>query len=183
MRLVGNLLVLAAVLVGLLLIGVQQARAKDDLPYSRFPQLTSRLTLDELRKFPLKAGDDLGIETHPLLKTKLGGYTVGVDYARVAGVEGWRPLVAAYFDPLCVDAALSVMAQESGGNPNNVNSKSGAAGLFQQMPQYWEARITRAEQVFGRSFSHNIFDPEANIAASAVLSGGGWNWSHWECKP
>lgn len=96
----------------------------------------------------------------------------------ISGVEQWRPLVAKYFKPENVDAALSVIAGESGGNPNAKNSTSGASGLFQQMPQYWAQR-SAAAGFAGAS----IFDPEANIAASAVLSNGGDSWSHWCVKP
>ena len=100
-----------------------------------------------------------------------------------SGVEQWRGLVASYFPPQNVDAALSVMWKESRGNPNAKNSSSGASGLFQQMPAYWSSRLAAAEKTFGKDFNDSIFDPEANVAASAVLSNGGRNWSHWSVKP
>lgn len=98
-----------------------------------------------------------------------------------SGVEQWRSLVERYFGKN-TDAALSVMRKESGGNPY-AHNPSGASGLFQQMPAYWPQRIAEAEKRYGRTFSHDIFDPEANIAASAVLSNNGNNWSHWSVRP
>lgn len=107
--------------------------------------------------------------------------------ARVAalgsGVERWRELVARYFKASNVDDALSVMRQESGGDPNAVNSSSGASGLFQQMPQYWTRRLAKAEAYFGVDLSSSILDPEANIAVSAWGSKRGDDWSHWSVTP
>jgi len=99
-----------------------------------------------------------------------------------SGVEQWRSLVDEYFPDENVDAALSVMRKESGGNPNSVNSSSGASGLFQQMPRYWPARLAAAEVVFW-DLPDSIFEPRANIAVSAVLSNGGRDWNHWSAKP
>lgn len=130
-----------------------------------------RLRIEEARKARERA-----------TKTTVTRISYATRTYNTSGVEQWRSLVQKYFGAN-TDAALSVMRKESGGNPNAHNRSSGASGLFQQMPQYWEARITRAEEVYGRGFSHNIFDPEANIAASAVLSSGGSNWSHWVAKP
>jgi len=100
-----------------------------------------------------------------------------------SGVEQWRPLVAKYFKSQYVDAALSVMRQESGGNPNAKNRTSGASGLFQQMPQYWSSRLASTEKALGINLNDSIFDPEANVAVSSILSNGGANWSHWSAKP
>lgn len=93
------------------------------------------------------------------------------------GVEQWRPLVEKYFGAN-TDAALSVMRKESGGNPSATNGSSGAAGLFQHLPRYWDARAERAGFA-----GTSPYDPEANIAASALLSNGGADWSHWVAKP
>ncbi|WP_299315069.1 transglycosylase SLT domain-containing protein [uncultured Halomonas sp.] len=91
-------------------------------------------------------------------------------------VEQWRELTEKYFGDN-TDAALSVMAGESAGDPNARN-KSGASGLMQQMEQYWPER-SAAAGFAGAS----IYDPEANIAVSAMLSKGGTDWSHWSVKP
>lgn len=101
---------------------------------------------------------------------------------RGGGAEQWRSLVAKYFRADRVDAALYVIQGESGGNPNARNA-SGASGLFQQMERYWAKRLAAAEKLFGKDFNDNIFDPEANIAVSAMLSNYGTNWSHWVVKP
>ncbi|MGH8926932.1 MAG: transglycosylase SLT domain-containing protein, partial [Acidimicrobiia bacterium] len=88
-------------------------------------------------------------------------------------VEEWRSLVSAYFAPEHVELALRIISCESGGDPNAQNPRSGAAGLFQQIPRYWEARAAAAG-VPGAS----IFDPIANVAVSAQLAySEGWN--HW----
>ena len=98
------------------------------------------------------------------------------------GVEQWRSLVAKYFDAQHVDDALSVMRQESGGNPNAegpiLRGGYRCEGLFQQHSRYWAARAARAG-VPGAS----PFDPEANVRVSAMLSRRGADWSHWCAQP
>ena len=91
-------------------------------------------------------------------------------------VEEWRSLVAAYFLPGDVDQALRVISCESGGDPNAQNASSGAAGLFQHIPAYWEARAAAA----GMSGA-SIYDPIANVAVSAYLvyTDG---WGHWSAS-
>ena len=84
-------------------------------------------------------------------------------------VEQWRPLVEAFFGAN-TDAALRVMACESGGNPNAVNPFSGASGLFQFMGFWWRG-------------VWDPFDPAENVARAAELSQGGTDWSAWTCKP
>lgn len=80
-------------------------------------------------------------------------------------VEQWRGLVSSYFTD--VNLALCVMLHESGGNPNARNSSSGAAGLFQVMPMWFN------------HFGGNAYDPENNVrVASLVLAEQGWSaWS------
>lgn len=94
----------------------------------------------------------------------------------VEGVEQWRALVEKHFAPDQVAKAMRVMACESGGNPDAKNPRSGAAGLFQHLQKYWASR-TAAAGYPGAS----IFDPEANIAASAWLSSN-HGWQHWTCS-
>lgn len=79
-------------------------------------------------------------------------------------VEEWRSLVSAYFAASDVDKALRVIGCESGGDPNAQNPFSGAAGLFQHIPRYWETR-SGAIGLAGAS----IFDPVANVSAAAWL--------------
>jgi len=103
----------------------------------------------------------------------------------ITNVERWRSLVEVYFDAEYVDDALSVMMGESHGDPDALGPKFEergvtyqCCGLFQQHPRYWAAR-SAAAGFAGAS----IFDPEANIAASAKLSKGGSDWGHWVVKP
>lgn len=95
------------------------------------------------------------------------------------GAEGWRPLVEIHFRPGDVDRAIRIIACESNGDPWARNPRSGASGLFQHMPRYWEER-SRAAGFGGAS----IFDPEANVGVAAWLvydyAGGGWQ--HWVCR-
>lgn len=94
-------------------------------------------------------------------------------------VERWRGLVAKHFPPNAVDDALKVMYCESAGNPQAKNPVSGASGLFQHLPKYWQERSYRAG-VGGA----DIMNPEANVIVAAWLyRTSGNNWTHWECKP
>jgi len=79
-------------------------------------------------------------------------------------VDEWRSLVSAYFATSDVELALRVISCESGGDPNAQNPRSGAAGLFQHIPRYWDARAA-AIGLPGAS----IFDPVANVSAAAWL--------------
>ena len=57
-----------------------------------------------------------------------------------------------------------------------MNAESGASGLMQHIPRYWDEGL-----VLLVSKGASPFDPIANIYASVwLLDVGGW--SHWECK-
>ncbi len=109
--------------------------------------------------------------THPARATPAPARTYS------AGVEQWRPLVAAYFRPGDVDRALRIMRCESGGNPNAKNPGSSASGLFQHLGKYWATR-SAAAGFAGAS----IFDPTANVATAAWLRDQPGGWGHWECR-
>lgn len=104
-----------------------------------------------------------------------GGVPVTGDFP--PEVERWRGQVTQHFG-MATPEALSVMECESGGNPTAKNALSGASGLFQHLPRYWQDRSNRAG-VPGA----NIFDPEANIRVAAWLYRQTNTWKHWECKP
>ncbi len=99
----------------------------------------------------------------------------GVSAAGVLGTEQWRGLVSQYFPPESVDAVLSIMQCESGGNPDATNGVH--QGLMQTNVNYHQAK---ADALFGPGRS--LYEPEVNIAVSAVISGG-YNWGAWSCKP
>lgn len=106
------------------------------------------------------------------------GYTVtvtkrGTGKTLPAEVERWRPLVAQYFPD--VDKALAVMWCESRGDPSATNLSSGAAGLFQHLPKYWQDRSAAAGWA-----GADIYDPEANVAVAGWLRRTG-GWGHWAC--
>ncbi len=90
----------------------------------------------------------------------------GLGLSTPPNVEMWRPDVqaAGFID---VDAALRVMACESGGNPLAVGA-AGELGLYQIHPR-WHPDATT--------------DPIGNIAAAYRISNGGRDWSAWTCKP
>ena len=103
-----------------------------------------------------------------------------VDSPYGENVERWRSDVrgalAEYGLSDEEDRFMRVMWCESRGDPDAVNAESGASGLMQHIPRYWDDRA-RAAGFQGAS----PFDPIANIYASVwLLDVGGW--SHWECK-
>lgn len=100
--------------------------------------------------------------------------TVAAEPYVPAGTEGWVSLVEAFFAPEDVEQALMVMWCESRGNPDATNSSSGAAGLFQHLPQYWEQRSADAGWA-----GADIYDPTANVGVAAWLVYSGGGWSHW----
>lgn len=92
--------------------------------------------------------------------------------------SGWlsqvqvRALAAEYFAPEDVNRAVRVAWCESRFNPSSTNLRTGAVGLFQHLPRYWEER-TDAAGFPGADPT----DPEASTAAAAwaVYNGGGWD--------
>ena len=92
--------------------------------------------------------------------------------------SGWlsqvqvRALVAKYFTAEDVNQAVRVAWCESRFDPNSTNLRTGAVGLFQHLPKYWEERADNA------GFPNaDPTDPEASTAAAAwaVYDGGGWD--------
>ena len=102
----------------------------------------------------------------------------------IPAVEQWRNAVTTailnYGGPASdTDRFLRIMQCESRGQPDATNTSSGAAGLMQHMPQYWDQRAISAGYP-----GSSPYDPTANINVSAWLiyqaSGGGWQ--HWVCQ-
>lgn len=89
-----------------------------------------------------------------------------------------RDLVAQFFAPEDVSRAVRIAWCESNFNPNAVNPRTGAAGLFQHLPRYWAER-SAAAGIGGA----DIYDPVANVTVAAWLlyqDPGGWD--HWSCR-
>jgi len=108
-------------------------------------------------------------------------YEPEVNETFIPNVERWRndvvAAIAAYGGPASdVDLFLTIMHRESRGLPDATNPTSGAAGLMQHMPQYWDQRAISAGYA-----GASPYDPIANINVSAWLlyqaAGGGW--VHW----
>jgi hypothetical protein len=92
--------------------------------------------------------------------------------------SGWlsevqvRALVEEYFKPEDVNTAVRIAWCESRFDPKSVNLRTGAVGLFQHLPQYWESRAENS------GFPGvDATDPEASTAAAAwaVYNEGGWD--------
>lgn len=91
--------------------------------------------------------------------------------------SGWlsevevRELVEEYFEPTDVNRAVRIAWCESRFDPNAVDLKTGAVGLFGHLPRYWDDRASNA------GFADvPATDAEANTAAAAweVYDGAGW---------
>ena len=92
--------------------------------------------------------------------------------------SGWlsqvqvRALVSEYFAVEDVNQAVRVAWCESRFDPKSTNLRTGAVGLFQHLPRYWDERAESA------GFPNaDPTDPEASTAAAAwaVYNGGGWD--------
>ncbi len=110
-----------------------------------------------------------GAETTPSTATP----TVVAPFIPPPEVERWRPLVLAFFPADEVSQALEVMWCESRGDSGATHALSGAAGLFQHLPEFWDERSVSAGFTGG-----DVHDPETNIGVA------GWlfhrdGWSHW----
>jgi hypothetical protein len=92
--------------------------------------------------------------------------------------SGWlsqvqvRAIVAEYFAAEDVNRAVRVAWCESRFDPDSVNLRTGAVGLFQHLPRYWAERAENAGFP-----GADPTDPEASTAAAAwaVYHGGGWD--------
>lgn len=91
--------------------------------------------------------------------------------------SGWlseievRALVEIYFQPQDVNRAVRIAWCESLFDPDASDTRTGGVGLFNHLPQYWEAR---AENAGFRGADPT--DPTASTAAAAweVYNGAGW---------
>ena len=136
--------------------------------------------------FALLAGDTASAETQALAVTDDTAPAVqdedpaGGDSgsAGTIATSGWlsqvqvRALVAEYFEAEDVNQAVRVAWCESRFDPTSTNLRTGAVGLFQHLPRYWEERAESA------GFPNaDPADPVASTAAAAwaVYNGGGWD--------
>jgi len=104
--------------------------------------------------------------TAPALPTPTATLAVASQYHVGGGVEQWRDLVASIFPAENVDSVLRVMSCESGGNAGATGA-AGERGLMQIHPLHFDS----------------TYDPEGNLRAAYRISGGGYSWAAWSCKP
>lgn len=83
-----------------------------------------------------------------------------------------RALVSLYFEEEDVNRAVRVAWCESRFDPEAIDRRTGAVGLFRHLPRYWSERASSAG--FPGAEPTN---PEASTAAAAwaVYEGGGWD--------
>jgi len=79
-----------------------------------------------------------------------------------------------------VEKALAVARTESRYDEWAVNPDSGALGLYQHMPTYWDQRVRRYDQLLDRyRVDHRVWhNPRANtlIALGLARDVGWWPW-------
>ncbi|HSJ82888.1 MAG TPA: transglycosylase SLT domain-containing protein [Acidimicrobiia bacterium] len=128
---------------------------------------TTEAAVTELATTP--AGEDVPEE--PAAGTASTG-TIAADGSGWLSQVQVRALVSEYFAAEDVNKAVRVAWCESRFNPSSTNLRTGAVGLFQHLPKYWEERAESA------GFPNaDQTDPEASTAAAAwaVYNGGGWD--------
>jgi len=92
-----------------------------------------------------------------------------------AGAERWRGLVSVYWPADLVDRALCILWKESRGREWIDNLRSGAAGLFQIMPFWWDRDLPE-------SYRGDRHDPATNVrAAYYIYERQGWR--AWNVAP
>lgn len=95
-----------------------------------------------------------------------------------SGVERWRELVQRYFKDN-TDAALRVMAGESGGDENIKNGP--CWGLMQIDHEVHADRL--AEKARAWDMENDLLDAAFNVRFAAYMSNYGRDWSSWTVKP
>ena len=103
----------------------------------KFPPVQQQPVISQ----PTNPGSGQPIQSPPLSPTPPATY--------IPAVEQWRSTVTTailnYGGPASdTDRFLRIMHCESRGQPNATNASSGAAGLMQHMPQYWDQRAISA---------------------------------------
>ncbi len=99
---------------------------------------------------------------------KVVGEQVRTTPIHEAGGERWRALVSIYWPADLVDRAMCVLWHESRGREWIDNPRSGAAGLFQIMPFWWEKGLPS-------EYRGDRHDPVTNVrAAYYIYTRQGW---------
>ena len=126
---------------------------------------SAEVAIGTVEETPADGGDD-------------GAAAESTEGSIASDTSGWlsqvqvRELVSRFFTPEDVNKAVRVAWCESRFDPNSTNLRTGAVGLFQHLPQYWEERASQAGFT-----GADPTDPEASTAAAAwaVYNEGGWD--------
>lgn len=141
--------------------------------------LTFALFADEIATTATSTGDASESEsTTDAAADEASDESSDTSRGTIASPSGWlsevqvRALVTKYFQADDVNTAVRVAWCESRFDPSSVNLRTGAVGLFQHLPQYWDERAASAGFP-----GADPTDPEASTAAAAwaVYDGGGWD--------
>jgi len=96
-------------------------------------------------------------------------------HSHAAGGQSWRALVSVYWPPDLVDRAMCILWEESKGREWIVNTRSGAAGLFQIMPFWWEKSLPA-------EYRGDRLDPATNVRAAYYIYER-QGWGAWTVLP
>lgn len=112
------------------------------------------------------------VAEEPAQKTTSSPGTIATDGTGWLSEVQVRALVSEYFKAEDVNTAVRIAWCESRFDPNSVNLRTGAVGLFQHLPKYWESRTENAGFP-----GADATDPIASTAAAAwaVYNEGGWD--------
>lgn len=124
---------------------------------------TSDVATEDSAEIDVAAGDEESDTAPGTIASPASGWLSEVEV---------RALVSLYFTEEDVNRAVRVAWCESRFDPEAVDLKTGATGLFKHLPRYWPERTANAGFP-----GADPTDPEASIAAAAweVYEGGGWD--------
>lgn len=142
------------------------------LTFSLVDTTTEVLSATETAPAPTSNDSQQDVSDAPASEASSANGTIASDTAGWLSEVQVRALVETYFKSEDINTGVRIAWCESRFDPNSVNLRTGAIGLFQHLPQYWEGRAESA------GFAGvEATDPEASTAAAAwaVYNEGGWD--------
>jgi len=150
-------------------------------------QKTNNLTLDHSTNL---LGDNYGLFTSKIFKNLKDFKLPKPVVVKYASEDTTRVRVVGDFEGMIREVCqeyncseyetekifIPMMYGESGGDNTRINYTSNSSGLFQHLPQYWDARVAR---ILGPDVVPNIWDPYQQIKVSIHMfkvesQGGAW---------